>query len=513
MGTKAARRTEGGHELEEGRVRSRIAQIVNRHPAVGLAVGVVRQGRLESFDGHGVADIDAGTPITEETAFRIGSVTKLFTAVAVMQLWECGLVDLDTPASDCLRAFRLLRAHRSFRPVTLRHLLTHTSGIPDVRHPLDLLHFSWGPFEGRPPLHSVPAGEPLPLLAEYYRGGLRSVVEPGTAFAYSNHGFATLGQIVEDVSGLPLDRYLRDHIFDPLGMDHTELGRSAPIAARLATGYTVRRRGPEPVPDREWIGAGGGGIYSTTADIARFVAAILGRGMAGGSSVLRPATLASMLQPHWQTDARVTAMGLGFFLSAVGGHRLAGHEGILPGFNAHVLLARDDDLGVIAFTNGSSGAMAWLPAEVTGLALDLMGVAEPHVRTDVAHHPEIWRDLCGRYRLPARVSDLRGRLLMGRGAEVYVRSGRLMVRILAPVPGFRRGFALHPDDETDPLVFRIDPSGTGSPTFRIVFARDRGGDVVAAHTDLGWQPLSLVRSPMRRSGRSRAIRPPRLVRP
>ena len=259
--------------------------------------------------------------------------------------------------------------------MTIRHLLTHTSGIPDVRHPFDLLHFDWGPFEGRPPLLSVPIGEPLPTLAEYYRAGLTSVVEPGMAFAYSNHGFATLGQIVEDVSGLPLDRYLREHIFDPLDMDTSDLRRSQRIVGRLATGYVLGRGGPEPVPDRDWIGAGGGGIYSTSADIGRFVTFLLDPGAGGGRTVLQPATLATMLQPQWLTDERVTSIGLGFFLNTVGGHRLAGHEGILPGFNSQLLIAPDDGLGVVAFTNGSSGAMSWLPAEVTGLLLDLLGAA------------------------------------------------------------------------------------------------------------------------------------------
>ena len=289
-------------------------------------------------------------------------------------------------------------------------------------------------------------------------------------------------------------------------------GRHGSIG-RLATGYAFQRSGPEAVPDRDWIGAGGGGIYATTADVARFVAFLLDPGAAGQGLVLRPTTLASMLQPQWQTDERVTAMGLAFFLSTVGGHRLAGHEGILPGFNSQLVIAPDDDLGVIAFTNGSSSAMSWLPAEITGLTLDLLGLPEPRVRTDVAHHPEFWSDLCGRYRLPARISDLRGRMAMGRGAEVYVHGGRLMVRILSPIPALRRGFALQPDDASDPLVFRIDPSGAGTPTFRIVFVRDHGGDVVAAHTDLGGQPISLVRSRTRRLRTARPIGPPRLVRP
>ncbi len=512
MATETARRADRAPDLDQGHLRARVAEILNRHPAVGFAVGVIRRGRLEFVHGHGVADIESGTPITIDTAFRIGSVTKLLTAVAVMQLSEHGLVDLDAPASEYLRAFRLRPANPRFRPVTLRHLLTHTSGIPDVRSPLDLLHFNWGPFEGRPPLHSVPVGEPMPTLADYYRAGLRIVVEPGTSFAYSNHGFATLGQIVEDVGGLPLDRYLREQIIDPLGMDTSDLRRSPRIVERLATGYAFRRSGPVPVPDREWIGAGGGGMYATTADVARFVALLLDSEGAGRGAVLRTNTLARMLQPHWMTNERVTAMGLAFFLSAVGGHRLAGHEGILPGFTSHLLIAPDDDLGVIAFTNGSNGAMSWLPAEVTALMLDLLGVPEPRVRTDVAHHPELWPDLCGRYRLPARISDMRGRLAMGRGAEVYVRGGRLMVRILSPIPALRRGFALHPDDESDPLVFRVNPFRTGT-TFRIVFARGRDGDVVAAHTDLGGQPISLVRSRTRRSRIARPIGPPRVVRP
>ena len=248
-------------------LRRVIGEILSRRPAVGLALGVVRNGVLAYFYGHGLEDIFSKTPITEDTCFRIGSVTKLFTAIAVMQLWERGLVDLDAPANDYLRAYRLVAADPGFRPATLRHLLTHTSGIPEVRGLADLRHADLTPSGGRPALLSVPAGEPLPSLAEYYRAGLRVVVEPATTFAYTNHGFATLGRIVEDVSGLPLDRYLRERLFDPLRMTHTDLVRSKGVEVRLATGYVLGRRGPEPVSDRDWIGAGSGGAFSTTRDI------------------------------------------------------------------------------------------------------------------------------------------------------------------------------------------------------------------------------------------------------
>ena len=468
-----------------------IGSILNRHPAVGMAVGLVRYGSLEFFHGHGVADVAANTPITADTAFRIASITKLFTAIAVMQLWERGLVDLDAPANDYLRAYKLTSAQAGFRPATLRHLLTHTAGVPEVRHLSDLFHPSWGPFDARPAVLSVDVGGPMPPLADYYAGGLESVVEPGRAFAYSNHGFATLGQIIEDVSGTPLDRYLREHLFDSLRMSDTSLVRSDFESSHLATGYNFDSRGPRPTRDREWIGAGSVAIYSTTRDMAGFVAALLQGGANRYGTVLSPATLANMFQPHYQPDHRLPGMGLGFFRSEAGGHRLVGHDGLLPGFNSHLSLAPDDGVGVIAFTNGSRGAFVWLQIEVNRLLRRLLAVPDEVVRTDIPHRPEIWGDIVGRYRLPVGISDLRGRVIIGAGAQVYVHGGRLMARLLTPIPALCRGFPLHPDDEQDPYLFRLDLSRQGMASVRIVFGREARLGTTALHTDL--HSLSLYR--------------------
>jgi CubicO group peptidase (beta-lactamase class C family) len=123
--------------IDERELKTRVAEVLNRWPAAGLAVGVVRTGSLEWFYGHGVADTGTDAPVTEDTVFRIASITKTFTAIAVMQLWEQGLVDLDAPASDYRRAYRLIPAKASSRPATLRHLLTHTAGVRAVRRPSD----------------------------------------------------------------------------------------------------------------------------------------------------------------------------------------------------------------------------------------------------------------------------------------------------------------------------------------------------------------------------------------
>jgi CubicO group peptidase (beta-lactamase class C family) len=471
-----------------------VAGILNRRPAVGLALGVVGNGGLSSFQGHGFADIASSRPITEDTVFRIGSITKTFTAIAVMQLWEQGLMDLDAPANDYLRGYRLITEDPTWRPATVRHLLTHTAGIPEVLHVPALFHPSRGPFEARPPIRSVEVGEPIPSLADCYRHGLKSVVEPGSDFAYSNHGFATLGQIVEDVSAVPLDRYLREHIFEPLGMTDTDLVRSARIRQRLATGYVLESNGARAVVDREWAGSGCGGAYSSSRDMALYAAALLGGGTNQHGSMLEPETITSMFQPHYQTDPRLPGLGLAFFLNDAGGHRLVGHDGILPGFNAGLLIARDDGVGVIGFTNGSRGAMVWLATEIDRLMRRLLEVPEEGVRGDASQHPEIWDQLCGRYQLPL-VGDLRGRVVMGGGAQVLVRGGRLMIRLQTPVPALYRGFVLHPDDATDPRVFRVDLSRFGMPTVRLVFGSSHGSERPAIHTGLGGQPISLYKQP------------------
>ena len=336
-------------------MKTRVDEILNRRPAVGLAVGVVRNGRLEFFHGHGVADIASKTPITEDTVFRIASITKTFTAIAVMQLCEQGQVDLDAPANDYLRAYRLIPAKASFGPATVRHLLTHTAGIPEVVHVSDLIHPDWGPFGARPAVHSVKVGEPMPSLAEYYRRGLRVVVEPGSAFSYSNHGFATLGQIVEDVSGKPLDGYLREHIFEPLGMADTDLVRSEQVASLLATGYILGPSGAKAVPDREWVGMGADGIYSSSRDLARFVAALLGGGANEHGSMLKPATLATMFEPSTNRIRGCRAWALRSSAATPAGTASSGTKGYCP-----------------ASTRRSS----WLPTTVSASSPSRMGRVE-----------------------------------------------------------------------------------------------------------------------------------------
>jgi CubicO group peptidase (beta-lactamase class C family) len=478
----------GTDELE---LQGRIDGILNRHPAVGLAVGVVRNGRLELFHGHGLADIASNTTITQDTVFRIGSITKTFTAIAVLQLWEQDLVDLDAPANDYLRAYRLIPAKAGHRPATVRQLLTHTAGLPELLYPWR----AYTPILGQ----TVRFGQPLPTLAEYYHGGLQLVAEPGTTHTYSNHGFATLGQLVEDVTGEPLDQWFGGHLFDPLAMTDTDLRRSERVRSRLATGYAVRTDGPRPVGDWDVVTPAAGSIYSTTTDMARYVAALLAGGTGQHGSVLKPETLADMFAPHYQPDPRLPGMGLAFFRREVGGHLLVEHEGLLPGFSSQLTVAPDDGVGVLAFTNGARSASAWLGTEVSGLLSSLLGVPDQGIRSDVSHHPELWGELCGWYGFRGSFRDVQRWFVLG--AEVLVRRGQLMLRALSPIPAVTRGLALHPDDGRDPSVFRIDLSGLGLGTARVVFSRKPGAGATAVHLEFAPALLSFDKQPATKNPR------------
>jgi CubicO group peptidase (beta-lactamase class C family) len=463
---KTAQSNGAAARIDERDLKLRVAEALDRWPSAAVAVAVVRDGSPEWFFGHGVADTETKEPITEDTVFRIGSITKTFTAIAVMQLWEQGLVDLDAPATDYLRTFRLIPAKPSFRP-TVRHLLTHTGGVGYWRRLSDLLQPGVGSGDRAGRLGASP-------LAEYYRRGLPVEVEPGTKWVYSNHGFAALGQIVEDVTGQPLDRYMRERIFEPLGMEHTDLVRSDRVRSGLANGYVLRSRGLKPVADREIPTPGGGAMYSSTADVARYVSA-LQRMVAGEQgSVLKFETLVSMFEPHFRPDPRLAGMGLAFELGEEAGRKTVGKGGIVSGFLSAIVLAPDDGIGVVVLsTTGSllNGRGVSEPL-ATVLVRRLLDLPDQAIRTDIPARPDIWRDICGWYGPdPGPVTNLiPTRVLMGAGAEVTVRGGHLMLKPLHPVPAIRRGMRLHPDDPDDPWVYRAEVPEYGS-SLRVVFER------------------------------------------
>jgi hypothetical protein len=293
---------------------------------------------------------------------------------------------------------------------------------------------------------------------------------------------------------MPLDRYLRDHVLDPLGMEHTDLIRSDRVRPHLATGYVLRSGGLKPVADREIPTPGGGAMYSTPADMARYLAALLHMAAGKQGPVLKPATLTSMVQPHFQPDPRVPGMGLGFEPGEQSGHKTVGKTGIVSGFLSAMVLAPDDEIGVFVLCNtgGLSGRGAPAPL-APALLRRVLGLPDQAIRTGIPARPETWRDLCGWYGPdPGPVTNLATRAVFGAGAEVTVHGGHLTLTPLIPIPAMRRGMRLYPDDPDDPRVFRVEVPEFGY-NLRVAFSK--GPDDGATATRLLIELLSFRKRP------------------
>lgn len=309
----------------------------------GAVVSVVRDGTVVTERGYGLADTGAGgaTPMpvdADSTLFRIGSISKLVTATAVVQLVEAGELDLDTPVEEHLD-FELPTEFDT--PVTLRHLLSHTAGFEDV-----IAGVIGDPDAPAPELRDVVTVDP-PV----------QIYEPGTVPAYSNYSNALAGYIVERVSGQPFADYVSEHIFAPAGMGTATLAQPLPkaVAANMSKGYDSV--GSPEVPF-EMVGpAPAGAISATGTDMGLFMLALLGTPGADGP-LMSSASTALMQTPAIGSDtlgglAAGPRMGLGFYEHSRDGHRSLGHAGDLTAFHAELRLYPDDATGIFIALNSS----------------------------------------------------------------------------------------------------------------------------------------------------------------
>ena len=334
--------------IEASEITAHLQSALTAEQMVGCAVAVIDSRGALYQNTFGVKSVLTQEKITETTAFRIASISKTFTGVAVLQLVEQGLIDLDQPLSDVLRSYQW-DASTVQRPATIQELLTHTSGVGELLHWKDLL--TSGNVLIRP-------RKPRLALADLYQGKITPEVEPGTKWAYSNHAFATLGQIVEDISGETYIDYLKKHIFLPLEMGNTDINPEK-FESQLATGHQPHPR-KETLSTVAWLDISvlpAGGLISTIGDMAKYASVLLSDLKQDSHLLLSQDMVNNMFSSHWETENCFSSQGLAFLLGDLHGHRLVWHDGAAPGFISSLLLLPDDDLGVVVLSNAfSSGA-------------------------------------------------------------------------------------------------------------------------------------------------------------
>ena len=322
----------------------RVAGEVERDGVGGITVGVFAGRDLVWARGFGWADAERRIPAGVNTIYRVGSISKSFTAVALLQLWQQGVVDLDAPVRSVLPEMRQMGDRPAGSPeVTWRHLASHTSGL--IREP-ELEGAAEGPLEywEDKVLASIPE-------TSFYAA-------PGESYRYSNIGFGMLGYSLGRASGLPFMELVDGALIRPLGMHSTGFVVTPSMSEQLATGYVVRGDGtadPE-IPYREHVGRGykvpNGGIYSTVGDLARFAAGLTGEATV---SILGPEARRLIRTPQTPAESE-TRYSFGFFLYRMeGAPELVGHSGSVAGYNAFLVFEPDSGVGVVLLRNYGGG--------------------------------------------------------------------------------------------------------------------------------------------------------------
>lgn len=444
----------------------RAIEFINKYALSGMAVGVVQDGKLVYGKGFGLAEAESKKPVATDTIFRIASISKTFTAIGIMQLWEKGKFKLDDPVNDYLKDYQVLHPDPHAPPVTFRHMLTHTSGIGEMRDMSDLL-------EGfvKPSSFPYKPNKPLPALEDYFNGLLVPDVHPEKKWAYANNAYATLGQVIEDISGQPFEEYMIEHVFEPLGMKKTDFDLSARVEDELAQGYTLKKGFLEAVEYFVFPGRAAGTVMSSIQDMALYLTALMNGAKNEHGSVLKVKTLEKMMAPHYREDPHLAAMGLGFFLEDLDGHPAAWHGGSLPGFNSAMWVAPGDKLGVLVFANSNTKDVYHFAKDVLRSLIGLPDFSERLPKPDVTNSPHLWKDLVGSYQ-PYKGFNSNARIWEEYGGEVeiYVRDGNLMFRSLGGP--YKKGIVLCPVDADAPLAFE---SVNGGKLMQLVFQRNEEG--------------------------------------
>jgi len=312
---------------------------LERSDVAGASVLVIKDGRLLLQKGYGYSNFKDKKPVNPNTTiFRLASISKLFTWVAVMQLQEQGKLDLDTDINQYLD-FQIRAAFG--RPITLRNLMTHTGGFEEEVRDIILV---------KP--------KQQPSLRDFLmRNQPRRLFPPGIVPAYSNYGVGLGSYIVQRVGGQPFEQYVADHIFAPLGMTHSTFYQPPPkeLESLPSEGYRGNTL-KDPVGFEIFNPVGAGGISSTASDMGRFGLALLNGGELDGHRILKPQTLAAMYTPQFRASDQMPALAMGFYETWRNDLRWIGHEGDLIAFHSLFFLERSQRIILFISFNSAGGA-------------------------------------------------------------------------------------------------------------------------------------------------------------
>jgi CubicO group peptidase (beta-lactamase class C family) len=361
-------------------------RIIEETGVAGAGLALVRQDAVEWAGGVGYADRDRQLPVTDTTAFRVGSISKTFVAMGLVQLAEDGLIDLDAPIAEIVADIAFDNVWEDSEPVRVIHLLQHTAGFDDM-------HFNE---------MYVPRGAAERSLEDVLRINPRSRRvrwQPGTRMSYSNPGYAIAGLILERGAGMPYEDYIEQEIFRPLEMNHSSFRLNAQTESTLAQGYASPDGPPVGFPHIYLRPAGN--MISTPRDMARFVQMMLGWGELGHAFVVDPEYLGNMEQPRTTLAASAglrNGYGSGIFPTLTLPYKVLGHDGGIDGFIASYAYSPSRDVGYVVLLNSTGPRAGEAMRRLAMIALSyLKRDVESPQRPEVHVEPQVLDRYTGYY--------------------------------------------------------------------------------------------------------------------
>lgn len=441
----------------------------------GLSIAVILDQTTLWTKGYGYTDVERRITAGPHTIYRIGSITKLFTATMLMQLRDAGRLHLDDPVEKFLPEFRVKSRFPDAKPPTFRQLASHTAGLP-LEAPLEYgYHFT----------ETFPSPDELLASLRY----LEMCLPAMTQYRYSNLGYNVLGYALARAANQPYAEYVETHILQPLDMASTSYRVTPAMEPYVAVGYEPETENvPRQVARFQNYGLPAGMLWSSVADLGRFVALQFRNGSAGGTQILGGSTIREMHLPVFMTSGWKDAVGIGWHFGEIAGQRVSQHNGGTSGYTSAVVVAPELKFGLAMCANTTARPWDIARACLETLLPVVRRAIDRARAANVSFGVGSWRRYVGQYRLETAalgvVTDAQRE-----GAGMHIRLDGETLELALHIPDLISfTFTLEPFAEH---IFRLQhgPFAYAFGGELVLFGTDEHGVVVTA----AWRDFSFQR--------------------
>ncbi len=367
--------------LDYEKLETFIFEKISKTHLPGLSLAIIENGELAYSRGFCFRDLEYGLRATPETLYGVGSVTKSFTALSIMQLAEKGKLSLDEPVSKYVP----LKLEARGEPIRIWHLLCHASGIPALAYAEALIRYVTGA-GGK----WIPIASSEDLFSFMREANKWAFSKPGERWFYLNEGYVILGHVIEKVSGMSYDKYVKAGILEPLQMSRSFFRKEDVEAdANVATPYIVTRDGECKKSKHPYGIFADGGLISNVNDLARYILMFLNRGNHDGHTIVSPESVEEMEKPRVKLPLQVFGgEAYGYGLSIIPnffGYKLVGHGGSVLVYTAYIGYVPEKNVGVALLANGSGYPLSQIGQYALAMLLDKNPEELPFIRMEKAY--------------------------------------------------------------------------------------------------------------------------------